>query len=71
MAKLNPQTPLVVECDLCGDRMVSVRSEAVYIAADHALDFHRVGLLAAPESFNRFFRYTNPLTGRPARLIKR
>lgn len=67
----NPDTPLVVECELCGDRIVSRRVRALYDAADHALDFHRVGLLAKPEEFDRYFRFRNPATGRPARIIKR
>lgn len=71
MAQPNPKAPIVVECDLCGDRIVSWRSAALYMAADHALDFHRVGLLAEPEKFERSFRFRNPSTGRPARITKR
>jgi len=68
MPRAHPQQPLTICCELCDARIPSSRIKAWYEAIDHALDFHRATLLATPEYARRYFRVTNPATGKPARL---
>ncbi len=68
MAKNSPTQPLLIDCALCGSHIVTERRSAWVDAIDHALDEHRAQLLATPEYARRYFRITNPLTGKNARL---
>lgn len=78
MPRAHPTQPLVVVCELCAaansggenplGRIPTFRAVAWYAAIDHALDYHRDKLLASPKEARRFFRVTNPATGRPSRL---
>ncbi len=68
MAKNPPTQLLIIACELCGEKIPELRAHAWITAMDHALDFHRPQLLANPEYARRYFRLTNPLTGKGARL---
>ena len=70
MPKASPQQPLVIACSWCGEQIDTVRERTLYDAADHAIDFHLLVLLAEPEKFDRSFTVRNPATGKPARIKK-
>jgi hypothetical protein len=69
MPRANPKQPLIVICELCGERIPTFRAGAWYAAIDHGLDVHRAQLLSAPENARRYFRVTHR-AGRPARLTR-
>lgn len=68
MPRALPTQPLLVACGWCGESFPTLRRSAWLDAVDHALDEHRVQLLATPEYARRFLRIVNPETGRQARL---
>lgn len=68
MPRANPTQALIICCEWCGSSIPTFRRQAWVDAVDHALDEHRVQLLATPEYARRFLRIVNPETGRAARL---
>lgn len=68
MPRANPNQPLVICCELCGERVPTIRRRAWYDAIDHGLDFHLANLLTTPEYARRWLRVTHPATGRLARV---
>ncbi len=55
--------PITVTCEWCGDRLLSTRGSAYYDAIDHALDRHRLKLLADPDDAGRAFTVSQPGAG--------